>query len=94
MSNHDDMTPEEARADHWQMLRFLAINAIFGFLLGLTIAGSAIWFDLGGLGSRIARSQTPFLVVFMLAVPLAFTFSGAVMASAIMLMPYKRKKQS
>jgi hypothetical protein len=93
MSNPEDLTPEEAREDHWQMLRFLGWNAIFGFALGLLIATSMIWFDLAGLGTRIGRSQTPFLVFFMLAVPLSFTFAGAVMASAVMLMPYKRKKQ-
>jgi hypothetical protein len=93
MSNPEDMTPEEARADHWYMLRFLGLNAIFGFALGLLIAFSMIWFDLAGLGTRIARSQTPYLVFFMLSVPLSFTLAGAVMASAVMLMPYKRKKQ-
>ncbi|SIR07680.1 hypothetical protein SAMN05880590_111144 [Rhizobium sp. RU35A] len=92
MSMPEELTPEEARADHWHMLRFLAGNALFGFALGLSIAGAMIAFDLGGLGSRIVRSQHPWLVCFILATPLAFTFSGAVTASAVMLMPYKRKK--
>jgi hypothetical protein len=92
MSRHDELTPEEAREDHWSMLRFLAINAVFGFLLGLTIALSMIWFDFADLGTRIARARDPWLVVFILATPLSFTFAGAVTASAVMLMPYKRKK--
>lgn len=92
MSMHEELTPEEARADHWHMLRFLAGNALFGFALGLCIAIAMIAFDLGDLGTRIARSRHPFLVFFILATPLSFTFAGAVTASAVMLMPYKRKK--
>lgn len=92
MSRFDDMTPEEAQADHWQMLRFLAINAALGFICGLSIAVALVWLDVAELGTRISRSSNPFMVFFILSVPLAFTFSGAVTGSAVMLMPYKRKK--
>jgi hypothetical protein len=93
-SVHPPMSAEEARADHQSMLRFLAINASFGFLVGLGVALCLLWFDLGGLGTRVARSQTPLMVIFILSVPMAFTFSGAVTASAVMLMPYKTKRQA
>ena len=93
MSIHDDMTPEEVRRDHREMLRFLSINALFGVGLGVGVAFLLFWLDLYGLGTRIARSQAPLLSFSMIAVPLALTFGGAVTASAIMLMPYKRKKQ-
>lgn len=92
MSRHEELTPEEARADHWHMLRFLATNAVFGFLLGLMIAMAMIWFDFADLGTRIARARNPWLVMFIFATPLCFTFAGAVTASAVMLMPYRRKK--
>lgn len=87
----DEMTPDEARRDHVDMLRFLAINAAFGIILGIGIAFALYWFNLYGLGTHIARSQTPILSFVMIAAPLALTFGGAVTASAIMLMPYKRK---
>ena len=29
MPDRDELTPEEARRDHWEMLRFLAVNALF-----------------------------------------------------------------
>lgn len=93
MSSHGDMTPEEARRDHREMLWFLAVNALFGVMLGFGVALSLFWFDFYGLGTRIARSQAPLLSFSMIAVPLALTFGGAVTASAIMLMPYRRKKQ-
>lgn len=94
MPRDDDMTPEEAQRDHRDMLRFLAINAAFGMALGVVVASVLVWFDLYGLGSRISRAQMPVLSFAMIAVPLAFTFGGAVTASAIMLMPYERRTRS
>jgi hypothetical protein len=94
MLKHDDMTPEEARRDHREMLWFLAINAAFGMAIGVAVAAALVWFNLYGLGAHIIRSQMPALSFAMMAVPLAFTFGGAVTASAIMLMPYERKTRS
>ncbi|WP_312222091.1 hypothetical protein [Rhizobium rhizoryzae] len=93
MVENEEMTPDEARDDHWQMLRFLGFNAGFGFAIGLLIAVALVWMNVGDLGTRMARSANPPLVFFMLSVPLAFTFASAVLGSAVMLMPYKRKKQ-
>lgn len=94
MSLHpDDLTPEEARRDHWEMLGFLALNAGFGAGLGLLVAFAIFWFDLGGVGASLSRSSHPVLPALMMAVPLALTFAAAVTASAVMTMPYRRKKQ-
>ncbi len=89
----DDLTPEEARRDHWEMLGFLALNAAFGAFLGFLVAFAIIWLDLGGLGTSLSRSSHPVLPALMLAVPLALTFAAAVTASAVMTMPYRKKKQ-
>lgn len=89
----DELTPEEARKDHWEMLRFLAVNAAFGMLLGFLVAGALIALDIGGLRGHLSRSREPILAALLIAFPLAFTFGGAVAASAIALMPYKKKKQ-
>jgi hypothetical protein len=91
--DRDELTPEEARRDHWEMLRFLAINALFGAGLGLAVAIVLIWLDIGGLGTHLAHSRNPYLPAAMIAIPLALIFGAAVTASAIMLMPYKKKKQ-
>jgi len=85
------MTPERARADHRDMLRFMAINALAGALLGLIAAFAIIWLDAGGLGTLIARSSQPAVPILLLAGPLALTFGAAAAGSAIMLMPYVRK---
>jgi hypothetical protein len=86
-----EMTPEAARHDHWQMLRFLALNAGFGMLLGLGAAAMLMIFDIGGIGTRIAHAGNPFVPILLIALPMAFVFGGAVTASAIWLMPYERK---
>jgi hypothetical protein len=85
------MTPEEARKDHWLMLRFMVVNAAFGIFLGLMLAALIIGFDLGGIGTRITRAETPLLPIVLIALPLALLFGAAVAASAIWLMPYERK---
>lgn len=90
--DRDELTPEEARRDHWEMLGFLALNAAFGAFLGAGITFLLIWLDIGGLGTRIARAQNPVLPAVLIGAPLALTFAAAVTASAIMLMPYKKKK--
>lgn len=85
------MTPEDARRDHIQMLRFLALNAAIGVGLGLLVTALIIVLDIGGIGTRIGRAQNPLLPILLIAVPLASLFGGAVAASAIWLMPYERK---
>lgn len=85
------MTPEEARRDHWLMMRFMALNAVFGVFLGLMIAALLIYLDIGGIGTRILHASNPILPIVLIAFPLALTFGAAVTASAIWLMPYERK---
>ncbi len=89
----DELTPEEARRDHWEMLRFLAVNALVGAGLGLIVGLAILWLDIGGVGTALSRSLHPVLPALMMVVPLALTFAAAVTASAVMLMPYRKKKQ-
>ena len=84
-------TPDELRRDHWQMLGFLAVNASIGVLAGIGVAASLMWLDVGGLGQRIAHASNPFLPILLITAPLALTFGAAAAASAIMMMPYKKK---
>ena len=85
------MTPEEARKDHWQMLRFMAVNAAAGALLGVLTAAAIIWLDLGGIGTRIGQAANPVIPVLLLIVPFATVFGGVVTASALLTMPYEKK---
>ena len=86
-----ELTPEEARRDHWRMLRFMALNALFGSLVGAAVAAAVILLDVGGVGTRIARASNPVMPVLLLVVPFASLFGGTATASAILLMPYEKK---
>ncbi len=85
------LTPEEARKDHRQMLRFMAINAAAGALIGALTALAIIWLDIGGIGTRIWQAANPVLAALLIVAPFAFVFGGLVTASAILTMPYEKK---
>jgi len=85
------LTPEAARRDHWQMLRFMALNAAGGALIGALAAAAIIWLDLGGIGTRIGQASNPVIPVLLLVVPFATVFGGVVTASALLTMPYEKK---
>ena len=84
-------TPEDHRRDHWQMMGFMAINALIGIGAGIAVAAGLIWLDVGGLGERIAHADNKFLPILLITAPLALTFGATAVASAIMMMPYKKK---
>ncbi|MBP1851670.1 hypothetical protein [Rhizobium halophytocola] len=87
------MSPQEARRDHIEMLRFLGINAAFGAGLGVLFTLTLILFDIGGLGGYLGRAREPILPAIMIAAPMALTFAGAVAGSALMLMPYRARRR-
>jgi hypothetical protein len=90
-SHKPKMTPEEARLDHRQMLRFLGLHALVGALIG-TVAGLAlIVLDIGGLGRLFSRASNPALPLILVIVPFASLFGGAAAASAILTLPYDAK---
>jgi hypothetical protein len=88
---HKRPTEKQLRADHRSILRFLAVNAALGMALGLSIFAALLWLDTGGIATRIAHAENPALPLLLIAVPFCLTFGGAVAASAIMLLPYRRK---
>ena len=85
------MTPEAARLDHLQMLRFMALNAVVGVLIGVCVGAALIFLDIGGLGARIGRAANPVVPVLLVVVPIASLFGAAATASAILMMPYEKK---
>lgn len=85
------MTPEAARRDHRQMLRFMAFNAAVGVLIGVCVGAALIFLDIGGLGARIGRAANPVVPVLLVVVPIASLFGAAATASAILMVPYEKK---
>lgn len=85
------MTPSEARSDHWTMLGYIALHALGGVVIGVAIGVALIVFDIGDLGTRIARAANPILPTILILAPLATLFGGAAAASAIIIMAYEKK---
>lgn len=85
------MTPEEARRDHVQMLRFLGLHAAVGALTGTAVGLALIVLDIGGLGRLFARASNPALPLILVIVPFASLFGGAATATAILTLPYDTK---
>lgn len=85
------MTPTEARSDHWILLRYIALHAFGGAVIGVAIGIALIGLDIGDLGSRIARAGNPVLPTILILSPLATLFGGAAAASAIITMGYDKK---
>ncbi|MEZ5789881.1 MAG: hypothetical protein R3D34_03475 [Nitratireductor sp.] len=88
----DEQTPAEHRADHRQMMRYLAINAAGGMVIGLLATIAIIGLNVATIGDRIVHSDNPVLPVFLIAAPLALLFGGAAAASSIILLPYRKRK--
>ncbi len=90
-SRKPKLTPEEARRDHWEMLRFLGLNALLGIVIGVSVGIALIALDIGGLRGLIMRAANPILPLVLVLVPFAGLFGGAAAASAILTLPYESK---
>lgn len=74
---------------HWfrelpHLLRFLAINASFGIVIGGVAATALLWWDIGGLGTLFANSRHPFIAGLLLYGGFAVTFGSAAMGTAVL----------
>ncbi|MDP9836526.1 hypothetical protein J2T09_001270 [Neorhizobium huautlense] len=85
------MSPEAARRDHRDMLRFMALNALGGMTIGLVVGAALILLDVGGLMGLLGRASNPVLPAFLVVFPLVLLFGAAAAATAIMTMPYETK---
>lgn len=85
------MTPEEARRDHFLMLRFLGLHALVGAIIGALVGIALIVLDIGGLGRLLSRASNPVVPFLLVVVPFASLFGAAAAASAILTLPYDRK---
>jgi lysylphosphatidylglycerol synthetase-like protein (DUF2156 family) len=91
MPDKPKMTPEEARKDHRDMLRFLAVNGAFGIFIGLVLTAALLYFDVGGFWTRVQHSSMPAIAILLVGGPLSMLLGGASMSTAIMMMPYEKK---
>ena len=92
---HNDRKPrmsqEAAGRDHRDMLRFMALNAVGGAVIGLVVGASVILLDVGGLMGLLRRAANPILPVILVVFPFVSLFGAAAAATAILTMPYETK---
>lgn len=91
MAEKQRMTPADARRDHEQMLRFMAMRFAIGALIGLVCAALVFILNIGNLGTHLMRTDNPIIPVFLIAVPMGLTFGATLVAAAIWLLPYESK---
>lgn len=91
MTQKPKMTPAEARKDHREMLRFLALNAALGIFIGLVLTAALLYFNIGDFWTRVQHSSMPAIAVLLVAAPLSLLLGGASMSTAIMMLPYEKK---
>jgi hypothetical protein len=67
-----------------RLLRLLAINCAIGICAGWTLLATLILTDTAGLTTLICASDSPSVLVAMLAAGFAVTFGSAAMGVAVM----------
>ena len=66
------------------VIRLLAWNAAAGAALGVQFAAFLVYWDVAGLGSLLARSDSPLPALALLFAGFAVTFGSAVCGTALM----------
>ena len=69
------------------LVRLLVWNALAGAALGCVFAAFLLYMDVGGIGTLLARSESPLPALFLLFGGFAVTFGSAVCGTAIMSLP-------
>lgn len=77
-----------------KLLRFLAVNAAVGAGLGTAFAGVLLATNTAGLGDLIVTTSDPVTPVILFVVGFATLIGGLYTASAVMLVPWKKKSES
>ena len=77
-----------------KLLRFLAINALIGGLVGIVVTVALVATDAHRLGTLIFASEDPVLPIAMLAFGFIITLGSTAMGWAIMSLPYDNDPKS
>lgn len=85
------MTPEAARRDHAQMLRYMAFHAGAGAVIGLIVGLALILMNIAGLKTLVKHASSPVVPLVLVLVPFTSLFAAAVAATSILTLPYERK---
>lgn len=70
-----------------ELIRFLALHALLGVLLGCGLAAGLLITDAAGIGTLLLESDAWLAAGFIYFGSFAVTFGSAVMGTAVMLLP-------
>ena len=70
-----------------RLLRYLALHAAVGAIIGVSAAAALLYLDVAGLGTLFAASDMKIEAGILLFAFFALTFASLSMGSAIMLLP-------
>jgi hypothetical protein len=79
------MTEQKPRMP--KLIRFVIVNSAIGVVIGWLVAAGLIWFNIGGFGELVWRSQQRTVALFILALSFGVTFGFAYLTTAVMLLP-------
>ncbi|SJZ64054.1 hypothetical protein [Consotaella salsifontis] len=74
-----------------KLVRFVLKNALIGVVFGWVVAALLLYFDMGGMGTRIAHSRDPIPPLVMLAMGFGVTFGFGYLATAVWFLPWDQE---
>ena len=74
---------EALHAQHWDWLKFIAVSAIEGAVLGALVAIAIIYLNYNGIGDMLANSRHSVGYTALLIFGFAYTFAMVVSGTAI-----------
>jgi hypothetical protein len=72
-----------------RIVRFLGINCVIGFVLGVVVGVTIVSTNIGGLRELLATSPDQIVATIALLFFCGLTFAALTMAGAVMALPYK-----
>ncbi|NJR13311.1 MAG: hypothetical protein HC779_02280 [Phyllobacteriaceae bacterium] len=70
-----------------KLIRFVVVNSLIGIAIGFAVAFALVWFNINGLGSMFANSDSKLIVAIILGSSFGSTFGFAYVTTAVMLLP-------
>ena len=70
-----------------KLVRFVVVNSLIGFGIGLLVALALVMLNANGLGTMYAASHSKFLVAVILGSSFGSTFSFGYLTTALMMLP-------
>ncbi|MEF2073867.1 hypothetical protein [Consotaella aegiceratis] len=74
-----------------KLIRFVLKNSVIGVLFGWGVAAALLYFDIGGMGSRVGRASDPIPPLVMLGMGFGVTFGFGYLATSVWFLPWDQE---